>query len=444
MSNHSKVVWSEGMFLKAQHFQQQDRFVERLVRQRTEAMSPYAWGLRSLALNRDLLGLGKLALDRCDGVFEDGTPFCVPEDDPHPAPLVPPVALTNSIVYLCVPLVLRGAPEVDMGAHIQSTARFRAEDQEVIDAIAGSQAVAQVRTARLRLSLMLEHEDRAGFQCLGIARIAEVTADHRIILDPDYIPPCLNASVSKVLSGALSEVTAMLHHRGQALAPRVTGSSSHAVAEIADFLMLQMINRAEPVLIHLASLKTLHPERLFCALLALAGELSTFTVVHKRPMDFPAYRHDDLETPFAAVLTDLRRSLSTVLEQSAIQIPLEDRRYGIRVGTIPDRSLVASAVFVLVVKASLPGETIRRSLPALVKIGPVEQIRELVNVQLPGIRVQPLAVAPRQIPYHAGAVYFELEADSPLWRHMATTGGIAVHLAGDFPDATLELWAIRR
>ena len=89
MSNHSKVVWSEGMFLKSQHFQQQDRFVERLVRQRTEGITPFGWGLRSLALNRDLLGLGKLALDRCDGVFEDGTPVCVPEDDPHPAPLVP-------------------------------------------------------------------------------------------------------------------------------------------------------------------------------------------------------------------------------------------------------------------------------------------------------------------------------------------------------------------
>ena len=45
-----------------------------------------------------------------------------------------------------------------MGVQIQSTARFRAEDQEVMDAIGGSQAVAQVRTARLRLSLMLEHE----------------------------------------------------------------------------------------------------------------------------------------------------------------------------------------------------------------------------------------------------------------------------------------------
>ncbi|WP_447531943.1 hypothetical protein, partial [Pseudomonas aeruginosa] len=29
MSLDSKVVWSEGMFLNPQHFQQQDRYIER-------------------------------------------------------------------------------------------------------------------------------------------------------------------------------------------------------------------------------------------------------------------------------------------------------------------------------------------------------------------------------------------------------------------------------
>jgi predicted component of type VI protein secretion system len=36
---------------------------------------------------RALLDLGKVSLERCGGVFEDGTPFEVPVDLPHPAPL---------------------------------------------------------------------------------------------------------------------------------------------------------------------------------------------------------------------------------------------------------------------------------------------------------------------------------------------------------------------
>ncbi len=440
---NNKVVWSEGMFLRSQHFQQHDRYVERLVRQRVEGLNCYPWGLRSLSLDRNLLGLGKFAINSCDGIFEDGTPFSIPEDDQHPAPLDLPVGTANSIIYLCLPIAMRGAPEVDVETQFNSAARFLAEEQEVVDSISGAQGVARIRTAHLRLTLMLEHEDRAGFQCIGVARVAEVTADRRVQLDVNYIPPCLATSVSPALTGFINEVTAMLHHRGQALAPRVTGSSSHGVAEIADFLMLQLINRSEPLLSHLASLPNLHPERLYSTLLELSGEFATFTSAEKRPRELPTYRHHDLEMSYGHLMPELRAALSAVLEQAAVLIPLQDRKYGIRVGTIADRKLLTDSIFVLVVKASMASENIRRTLPALIKIGPVEQIRELVNVQLPGIRVQPMAVAPRQIPYHAGSVYFQLEADNALWAPLMTSGGIAVHLAGDFPEVSMELWAIR-
>ncbi|MDG4584969.1 MAG: type VI secretion system baseplate subunit TssK, partial [Candidatus Competibacter sp.] len=45
MSWYSKVVWSEGMFLRPQHFQQQDRYLEALVRQSCRHLRPYDWGV---------------------------------------------------------------------------------------------------------------------------------------------------------------------------------------------------------------------------------------------------------------------------------------------------------------------------------------------------------------------------------------------------------------
>jgi type VI secretion system protein ImpJ len=77
------------------------------------------------------------------------------------------------------------------------------------------------------------------------------------------------------------------------------------------------------------------------------------------------------------------------------------------------------------------------------KLGPVEKIRDLVNLQLPGVPVLPLPVAPRQIPYHAGFVYFELDQSHDLWAQLKTSGGIAMHLPDDFPGLGLELWAVR-
>ena len=114
----------------------------------------------------------------------------------------------------------------------------------------------------------------------------------------------------------------------------------------------------------------------------------------------------------------LRQSLSAVLEQTAIPIPLQERKYGIRVGVIQDRSLLTNAQFVLAVRADMKTETLRRQFPNHIKIGPVEQIRELVNVALPGIAIRPLPVAPR-IPYHAGVTYFELDRSSKYWKGLS-------------------------
>ena len=143
------------------------------------------------------------------------------------------------------------------------------------------------------------------------------------------------------------------------------------------------------------------------------------------------------------MVADLRRSLSAVLDSNAVAIPLQEPRFGIRVGTIADRNLLRSSQFVLAVSADIPGEQIRRLFPNKVKIGSVEHIKELVNVALPGIAVLALPVAPRQIPFQAGAAYFKLDRGSPHWQQMKNSGGLGIHVSDEFPNLRLELWAIR-
>src|SRR5205807_8625131 len=87
MSIYSKIVWSEGLFLRPQHLQQQDRYFERYVETRCQALRSSSWGLTELELERDLLSIGQLGLARAAGVFPDGTPFRMPDDTPLPTPL---------------------------------------------------------------------------------------------------------------------------------------------------------------------------------------------------------------------------------------------------------------------------------------------------------------------------------------------------------------------
>jgi type VI secretion system protein ImpJ len=58
--------------------------------------------------------------------------------------------------------------------------------------------------------------------------------------------------------------------------------------------------------------------------------------------------------------------------------------------------------------------------------------------------LKPLPVAPRELPYHAGYQYFELDSHHELWRGLDSSAGVAIHIAGEFPQLELECWAIRR
>ncbi|MBS0522956.1 MAG: type VI secretion system baseplate subunit TssK [Proteobacteria bacterium] len=441
MTWSNRIVWLEGMFLRAQHFQQQDRWLEALVRDRTASLRPHAWGLTEAAINRNLLAAGQFALANASGVFEDGTPFALPGETDQPVPLDLPETTRNAVIYLVLPV--RQAGSVEVTANGSSEGRYEQRSFEAYDTHSGSPQPAEVQVGRLRLRYMLETENRAGYHAIGLARVIEVGADRRVTLDEQWIPPALVCSAAAPLTGLLAELAGMLNQRGEALAARLTAPGARGVADVSDFLLLQSVNRAQKLLSHWANDGSVHPVDLYATLVQMAGDFATFTEPSRRPSDYPPYRHGDLQRSFAPVVADLRRSLSAVIEQTAVQIPLQKRAYGVQVGTIVDRTILRSSSFVLAVQADVPTESLRRLFPSQVKVGAVEHIRELVNVALPGIAVRPLPVAPRQLPFYAGASYFELDRNSAHWKELQASGGFAVHVSGDFPNLSIELWAIR-
>ena len=58
MNIPSKVLWGEGLFLRPQHFQQQDRYHEARLNETANALHPYCWGVRRLAIDTDALRRG--------------------------------------------------------------------------------------------------------------------------------------------------------------------------------------------------------------------------------------------------------------------------------------------------------------------------------------------------------------------------------------------------
>jgi type VI secretion system protein ImpJ len=443
MSAHNRVVWSEGLFLQPQHFQQQDRYFERYVETRCEALIPHSWGFQELELERDLLSIGKFAIQRGAGVFPDGTPFRMPDDDPLPPPIDIGTQVRDQIVYLALPLRRVGELEVERTTSADGLTRNQVTELQARDATSTIGDPALLEVAALKTRFLLASDVTQAYACMPLAHIVEARTDKQVVLDEEFIPTVLHASASARLATLSAELLGLLHQRGDALSGRVAATGRGAAAEFAEFLMLQTINKYEPLFAHYAESGALHPENLYRLWVTAAGELTTFTTTAKRPPKFPGYRHERLRESFEPVLLSLRTSLGTVLDHAAIAIPLEPKKFGISVAIVTDKNLLSTAVFVLAARADVPAEDLRRRFPAQLKIGPVERIRDLVTLQLPGVPVVPLPVAPRQIPFHAGFAYFELDQSAELWDQLNTSGGVAVHVAGEFPGLSMELWAIR-
>lgn len=442
MSWRTKVVWSEGMLLQPQHLQQSERHADHARHLLLRATTPYAWGFAELEIDAAALTLGKLALVRAVGVFGDGTVFDMPAVDPLPEPIDIPATLREEAIVLALPLRRAGAREADAEGY-EDLVRHRVLEVEVPDSNTAGERAATVQLGALHTRLMRAGETTDAWTTLAVARVVERRVDNQVQLDRAALPPLLDVAGHAVIRSWLDELLGLLRQRGDALAGRMSQGGTGGVAEIADFLLLQTVNRHEPVFTHLTRSAMLHPQHFFEQALALAGDLATFRDT-RRAGKFGPYIHDDLALSFRPLMDDLRRSLSMVLEQSAIRIELHDRKHGVRVAVIPDGELRRNATFVLAVQSQMPSEALRARFPTQVKIGPVERIRDLVNLALPGVTLMPMPVAPRQIPFHTGANYFELETrNSDLWRQLDQSGGMAMHIAGEFPGLDLAFWAIR-
>lgn len=442
MSWESKVIWSEGMFLQPQHFQQHERYLENLIEARARPGRSHGWGFLSVEVDKGALAMGKVALTAGSGLFPDGTPFDFPATHAAPPPLNIPTSARDQLIMLAVPMRRKGFSESDAGQNGQGKlARYNVTELEVADST--SDYAAPIQVGQMRLSLLLESEQTDAYACVGVLRLGERRADNQLLLDKDYIPPTLTIRDNATLAGFCDEIFGLLHQRGEELAAQLSQPGRGGVAEVADFMLLQAVNRHEPVFAHYCRTALFHPEELFVAMLSLAGDLSTFSRESRRPEGQPAYQHDKLELTFAPLMSELRSALSMVLHRSAVPIELQDKKYGVRLAQLPDRDLLKSAGFILAVNAKMPSETLRSRFPSHVKLGPVERIRDLVNLALPGIPLHAMAVAPRQIPYHAGFNYFEVERGGELWDQLERSGGLAMHIAGEFPGLELEFWAIK-
>jgi type VI secretion system protein ImpJ len=436
------IVWREGLFLRPQHFQQNDRRLEYEFCTRTIESSPNNWGLYELDVDLNFLKSGKFALNRVYGIMPDGTLIDISTKS-HGLVIDIEQADAGKSLYLALPVNLEYEDAVCFEEELKKSTRFVAKrENEVPNINVGEKSETELLVAKKNFQILKEEELNEGYQVIKIAKIGNVGESNAVSLETDFMPTFLHMDKATYLQAALQELQKVLHYRIEKISEKLSDASVQA-AELGDYLLLQLIHRFYNRLGFFLSLSKVHPQTVFLELTSLIAELAVFMTKEKKLNKQFIYEHEFQKKSFEGLMDELKVMLSAVLEQHSVKLPIEKRKYGIYVAKIEDKSLIQNSGFVLAVTANIDADKLKKLLSANLKIGTIETIRDLVNYHLAGFKLKPLPVAPRQIPYRVNHIYFKLALTTTDKEKLQNSGGMAFHLSGEIDGIEYTLWAVR-
>ncbi len=449
MTPIQKVLWSEGLFLTPQHFQQWDRYHEDFLNFRIRAVSTFMWGAEELRFNVEALENNVFEVVRCRAILPDGTPIDVPDLDAPPPTRdfleFFPSTADRMDVFLALPVLRPGTANVSaMAGKPDFLSRYVPLQTSVADENSGENTLG-VTLAAKNLRLLFGEEPLENHSALKIAEVRR-TPEGNMTLEEAYIPPSLCLSASRPLMDILRRLVEVLSTRSSTLSgqkrQKSSGVADFTTSDVANFWLLHTVNSYLPLMLHYHHLQRVHPEQLYMAMSRLAGELMTF-VTEGNPAELPRYIHTDLSRTFGELDRRLRVLLETVIPTRCMPIPLEKTKESLYIGRILDERLPAGAEFFLAVHARMPEAQLLERVPRKSKITSVDTINYLLGQALPGVILRPVPVPPGPIPARAGFKYFRLEKMGTYWEQIAAARNICIYFPAEFPDLRLELYAVK-
>ena len=394
-----------------------------------------------------MLSIGKVALRRVAGVLPGRHAFRMPDDDPLPdADWTSGTDVRDQILHLAVPLRRAGELDVDREAGADELVRHDVRELQARNDASSSGDPAVLEVGTLRTRLLLASEVTQAYACVPLAHIVECRADRQVVLNERFIPTVMHARIGRA-AGVVHQRAARVCCISEAKrwpgawrrpegAPRPSSPT---------FSCCRPINRYEPLLAHYAALGRSSSRELFQVLRLGGGRAGDVHRDGEAAAELPAYRHERLRESFEPVIARAAR----VAEQGAgAERHLDSRSSrGGSASASPSSAIdrcTAARVFILAARADLPSEELRRRFPAQLKIGPAEKIGDLVRLQLPGVPVQRRAgrAATDSVSRRVRRISSSIKP-TRLWEQLKDSGGIAMHVAGEFPGLALEFWAIR-
>jgi len=446
MQTPSKVLWGEGLFLRPQHFQQQDRYHEARLAETASALHPYCWGVRRLEIDPDALKADVLRVTGLSLIFPDGEIVRAPEQDPLP----PQVRLSDLPPDVQALTFHAGLPVLDAygencaaPGEARAHARYARREHDTRD-LFGEAASAPLAYLARAVRLVSELDALEPYDSVPLVRLRRL-ATGGFGIDSGFTPPSLSIAASPGLQARLARLMEKLLAKVNALHGHYREPGKSVIelrgGDVASFWLLHTVSSGYAALAHYLAHGDLHPERLFQDMLALAGGMTTFSR-GARLEDLPAYVHQDPGPPFARLDAILRELLDTVISSRYFSIALTHDRPSYHHGVLDSGKINGQTALYLGVAADLPAPQLIEIVPLRFKIGAPEDVDKLVLSAMPGVRLVHAPQVPSAVPVRPDMYYFHLDHRGVLYDSMLKAQAISIYVPNGIRDLNLELIAI--
>lgn len=434
------------MHLGPHHFQAQSRYFENSIHACMAMLWPAGFGLVTYALDFEALKNGTVNLLHASGIMPDGLPFSMPGGDGLPEPrnfakLFPPDSYSLTVSLAIPPRLPNGINCALNNSDDRGAVRFLAVSSTVADETTGADEKA-VRFGRKNLRLVLDSELTGNDVSLPVARIMR-SGSGEFIVDPEFVPPCLQIGASQRLMEALGRLIEIMEEKSSSLT--LSSSASDVLAfssrEIAAFWFLHTVNAGlAPLRHHYLSRRT-HPEEVFIEMLRLSGGLCTFAL-NEHPRTLPAYDHWRPDVCFGVLERHIREQLELIIPTNCIKLPIAKTMDYFYAGAITDERCVGRVTWLLGVRSKIAQLDLMTKAPQLVKICSEKFVGELVRRQMRGLNISHLSVPPPAVSPRPEMQYFLIDRTGPFWENIVQTRRVGIYIPGDIPDPEVEVLVI--
>jgi len=441
MSVPSKVLWGEGLFLRPQHFQQQDQYHEARLNRTVQAMHPYLWGVRHLVWDEDAIKAGRLRLEQLSLIFRDGEIIDAPYSTPLPTPVdlhAIPSNVQDITWYAALPSLAPGG-----GNAAPIGTRYSQADHEVADLYTQS-VTTPVSFLKSAVRLISDLEPLGAFECIPVIRLRRaVTSGFE--RDTSFIPPSLSIASAPALKSMLDRLMEALQAKVQSLQGHMREPSRNVIefrsGDVSSFWLLHTVSTSAATLMHYLRTPELHPERLFETLLTLSGALMTYSKQYSL-VHLPSYQHDDPAACFTALNDIIRDLLDTVISTRYFAIALAEEKPSYHLGKLDSGKIDQRTTLYLAISAALPALELVEIVPLRVKVGAPDDVEKCVLSAMPGVKITHAPQVPAAIPVQPDTYYFALESKGLLYEQMLKAQSISIYVPAGIRDLRLNLIAV--